>query len=90
MPTVIHMLVEVSVPVPDKDAIRQSVTTQALQSAAQYLIEAAESREGKATMSASIKKMKDAPQQQPVGDPLGGPHSPPGDTPETMPVELPK
>ena len=76
MPTIIHMTVEVSVPVPDKDAIRQAVTTQALQSAAQHLIEAAEDREGNATLSASIKRVK-------------APEPPVGDTPETMPMSLP-
>lgn len=88
MPTMILMHVAVSVPVPDKDAIAQMVVTQALTAAAEAIKVCAEERDGKCVIGASVKRVKEAPQQQPV-DVLGGPHSPPGDTPETMPVSLP-
>lgn len=77
MPTVIHMLVEVSVPVPDRDAIGQMVVTQALIAAADAVKEVVEARDGVCTVAATVKRVK-------------GPAEPsaPGDTPETMPVSL--
>ncbi len=78
MPTVIYMLVEVSVPVPDKDAIGQMVVTQALTAAADAIKQVATERDGRCIIEATIRKVKAA--EPPVAV---------GDTPETMPVSLP-
>lgn len=85
MPTVIHMIVEVSVPVPDKNAIEQAVVTQALVTAAEVLLNAASERGGAGSREATVKRVK-AP-EPPTGSAIG--EGALGDTPETMPVRLP-
>lgn len=97
MPTVIHMLVEVSVPVPDKDAIAQMVVTQALVAAAEAVREVVKGRDGVCTIDATVKRVAKAVDPDVImrGDASGiravdpgrGPLV--GDTPETMPVALP-
>lgn len=81
MPTVIHMLVEVSVPVPDKDAIGQMVVTQALTAAAEAIKTVVKEREGVCTVSAQVKRVRGPELEVIIAQPTGN-------TPETMPVSL--
>lgn len=100
MPTIIHMLVEVSVPVPDKDAIAQMVVTQSLTAAAETITEVVKARDGVCTVSAQVKRVKGPEQpvtltaaetQEQIRDNIARTTAavPLGDTPETTPVSLP-
>lgn len=77
MPTVIHMTVDIRVPVDPKDAIDQMVVTQALDTAANALRIVSRERDGQCIIMAAVRKVKAVPVP-----------APPGDTPETMPVSL--
>lgn len=61
MPTIIHMTLDIRVPVDPKDAISQMVATQALDTAANALRIAARERDGACIVMAQVKKVKDAP-----------------------------
>lgn len=59
MPTLIHMTIDVSVPVPDKDAIAQMVVTQALTAAADALKAVAAERDGTCAVEAVVRRVKE-------------------------------
>lgn len=67
--SMLKVTVEALVPVDAKDAIRQAVITQAMQAAGQHLIEAAETRDGRATMTAQIVKVEQPEPQLPIPEP---------------------
>lgn len=78
MPTIIHMLVEVMVPVDAKNAIDQMIVTQTLTAAAESVREVVKARDGVCTVTATIKRVKEPAALATLGD-----------APETMPVSLP-